>query len=98
MASIGLSAAKTKLEADIHKALKDAFKSTFIFGASDEGDEIAERFAQTGSSAIADAVYDFISQAQITGTLNGVVTGSCAAGPVAGSSTTPVSPSDLSLI
>lgn len=72
---IGLNAAKAKLQQDIQKALNDAFKeaykATFIYGTGDEGDSIAKKFAdkgaQTASGPIADAILNFVSQAQIVG-------------------------------
>lgn len=75
MAGIGLSAAKVKLQMDIQNALNDAFKeaykATFIYGGGDEGDSIATKFAMKGSQKaagpIADAILNFVSQAQITG-------------------------------
>lgn len=75
MAAIGLSAAKAKLQLDIQNALNDAFKeaykATFIYGAGDEGEIIATKFAAEGSQKaagpIADAILNFVSQAQITG-------------------------------
>lgn len=80
MAGIGLSAAKVKLQLDIQKALNDAFKeaykATFIYGAGDEGEIIATKFAMKGSEKaagpIADAILSFIQQAQIVG-INPVV-------------------------
>lgn len=75
MAAIGLSAAKAKLQLDIQNALNDAFKeaykATFIYGAGDEGEMLATKFAMKGSQKaagpIADAILNFVSQAQITG-------------------------------
>lgn len=71
----GLSVAKVKLELDINNAFKDAleaaFKSTFIYSGGAEGDEIAKKFAQEGaqkaSKPIAEAIYNFVSNAKITG-------------------------------
>lgn len=73
---MGLNAAKAKLQQDIQKALNDAFKeaykATFIYGCGDEGDSIATKFAdkgaQTAAGPIADAILNFVSQAQIVGT------------------------------
>lgn len=98
MAGMGLSAAKTKLQQDIQKALEDAFKATFIMGSGDFGDEIARKFAQKGAKPIADAIDSFIKQAQITGTINGIVTGTCGVGPVSGSNTDILSGTELSLV
>lgn len=73
---MGLNAAKAKLQQDIQKALNDAFKeaykATFIYGGGDEGDSIATKFAdkgaQTAAGPIADAILNFVSQAQVVGT------------------------------
>lgn len=73
---MGLNAAKAKLQQDIQKALNDAFKeaykATFIYGGGDEGDFIATKFAdkgaQTAAGPIADAILNFVSQAQVIGT------------------------------
>lgn len=75
MAGIGLGAAKVKLQLDIQNALNDAFKeaykATFIYGAGEEGEMIATKFANKGaqvaSGPIADAILSFIQQAQIVG-------------------------------
>lgn len=72
---MGLNAAKAKLQMDIQKALedafKDAYKATFIYGGGDEGDEIASKFAkkgaQTAAGPMADAILNFVSQAQVVG-------------------------------
>jgi hypothetical protein len=72
---MGLNAAKAKLQQDIQKALedafKDAYKATFIYGGGDEGDEIASKFAkkgaQTAAGPMADAILNFVSQAQVVG-------------------------------
>jgi hypothetical protein len=96
--SVGLSAAKSKLQADIQKALYDAYKATFILGAGDEGDNIAKKFAMKGAEPIANAVFDFISQAQIVGVINGVVTGASPVGPVTGTNIDSLSGSELSII
>ena len=64
---IGLNAAKAKLQLDIMNALEKAYKSTFIYGAGEEGNEIAQKFAQEAAGPMADAILNFISQAQIVG-------------------------------
>lgn len=72
---MGLNAAKAKLQQDIQKALNDAFKeaykATFIYGGGEEGDSIATKFAdkgaQTAAGPIADAILNFVSQAQVVG-------------------------------
>lgn len=95
---VGLNVAKAKLQADIQKALYDAYKATFIYGAGDEGDNIAMKFAQKGAPAIADALLNFVSQAQVVGTINGVVTAACAVGPANGTNIDVLTGSELSLI
>ena len=72
---MGLNAAKAKLKEELKAALNDAFKeaykATFIYGGGDEGDSIAAKFAKKGAETaagpIADAILNFVSQAQITG-------------------------------
>ena len=96
--AIGLNAAKVKLQADIQQALFDAFKETFILGAGEEGENIAMKFAKKGAQPIADAVYNFVTQAQITGTVNGIVTGTCGVGPVSGTNIDTLTGTELSLI
>lgn len=72
---MGLNAAKAKLKKELETALNDAFKeaykATFIYGGGDEGDSIASKFAKKGAETaagpIADAILNFVSQAQITG-------------------------------
>ena len=67
MPGIGLDAAKTKLQMDVKKALKDGFKATFALGAGDMGDEIAEKFAEKASGPMADAIKSFVAQGKIVG-------------------------------
>ena len=98
MAGIGFPAAKEKFQLDMQKAIYEAFKATFSLGAGDMGDEIARKFAEKGAPKIADAIVSLISQGQIVGTLNGVVTGACAVGPISGTSTNPVTGTELSII
>ena len=72
---MGLNAAKAKLQLDIQNALNDAFKeaykATFIYGAGEEGEMLATNFAMKGSQKaagpIADAILNFVSQAQVEG-------------------------------
>lgn len=72
---MGLSAAKVKLKEELKAALNDAFKeaykATFLYGGGEEGDFIASKFAKKGAEAaagpIADAILNFVSQAQIVG-------------------------------
>lgn len=99
MAGIGLAAAKAKLLLDVQKALYDGFKKTFILGAGDDGEMIAMNFAKTAAQPMADAIYNFVTQAQITGTNSmGVVAGTCAVGPVTGTTIMPFTGTELSLI
>jgi len=84
---MSLSAAKLTFQQDIQKALYDAFKATFSLGAGEMGDEIAMKFAEKGAPEITDAIYKFLLQASITGTLPGTIVGTCAVGPVTGTST-----------
>lgn len=95
---MGLNAAKAKLQSDIQQALYDAYKATFIYGGGDEGDNIAMNFAKKGAPAIADAVLNFVTQAQVVGTINGIVTASCAVGPASGTNVDVLTGSELSLI
>lgn len=95
---IGINAAKVKLQADIYKALYDGFKSTYILGAGNDGDLIATNFAKTAAQPITDAIFNFISQAQIVGTVNGIVVGASPMGPVSGTNTDIFTGSELSII
>ena len=95
---MGLNAAKVKLQMDIQQALYDAFKATYIYGGGDEGDTIAMNFAKKGAQPIADAVLNFVSQAQVVGTINGIVTATCPVGPASGTNIDVLSGSELSLI
>lgn len=101
----GLATAKTKLEQDIRKIIDDAFheaiKTTFTGNQCELGDAIADAFgqkaAEKAAGPLADAIYDFVTQGQIVGTINGVVTGSCAAGPVSGSNIDALTGAELSI-
>lgn len=95
---VGLNAAKMKFQEEIQKALYDAYKATFIYGKGDEGETLATRFAEKGAPAIADAVLNFVSQAQVVGTINGIVTGACAVGAVNGTNVDNLTGSELSLV
>ena len=98
MAGIGLAAAKAKLLIDVQNALYDGFKKTYLFGAGDDGEEIAMNFAQTAAQPIADAVYNFVTQAQVVGTVTGIVAAAGAMGPVTGTNIDSFTGSELSLI
>lgn len=95
---LGLNAAKITLEMDIEKALADAFYSSYIFDPGEVGKEKANRFAKKAAKPITEAIYNFISQAQVVGTINGVVNGACAVGPVSGTNIDVLTGSELSLI
>lgn len=93
---------KEKLETQLIKSLQDAFKSTFGGVDTEVGNAMALKFARTAAAsmapAICDAIVEIASQAVITGSLTGVVTGACAAGPVTGTNTDVVTGSELTLI
>ena len=95
---ISLIAAKAKLQSDIQQALYDAYKATYIYGGGNEGEEIAMKFAQKGAPAIADAVLNFVTQAKVVGTINGIVTGAGAMGPITGTNIDTLTGTELSLI
>lgn len=95
---IGLSAAKSKLEIDVEKALTDAFYASYIFDPGEVGKEKASRFAKKAAKPITEAIYNFITQAQITGTINGIVNGVSPVGPVTGSNVDVLTGSELNLI
>lgn len=95
---MGLSAAKTKLEMDVEKALEDAFYASYIFDPGEVGKEKASKFAKKAAKPITEAIYNFISQAQIVGTVNGSVNGTCPVGPVTGANIDVLTGSELSII
>jgi flagellar biosynthesis/type III secretory pathway protein FliH len=112
MAGMGLNAAKAKLQ-DIQNALQKALKEAYADAAtlptnekfskmSNTVDNAAKRFADTAAQKaapdIATAILNFITQAQITGTINGVVTATCAVGPAAGTNIDILTGTELSLI
>lgn len=82
----GLSIAKIKLQQDIKQALKDGFMATFLMGPADDGEEMANNFADKAAGPIADAILDFVSQAKISGVQSNVATVLCtpAGGPCSG--------------
>lgn len=104
MAGIGLQAAKPKLQADLQKLLYDAYLEPLkvddkgIKKTSKRSKEMASTFAQNASGPMADAIMNFITQAMITGTIQGIVLGTCAVGPVSGSNTDILSGTELSLV
>lgn len=96
---MGLNAAKAKLQLDLQNALKDAFKATFILGPGDEGENIANRFAQKGAGPMADAILNFVSQAQVVGNhsmLAGIIAPPMTGGPCSGA--LPFTGTELSLV
>lgn len=95
---MGLNAAKVKLEMDVEKALADAFYASYIFDPGDVGKEKADKFAKKAAKPITEAIFNFVSQAQIVGTINGIVNGACAVGPVSGSNIDVLTGSELSLM
>lgn len=44
----------------IKNALKKAFKSTYLYDDGEDGDEVAEKFANTAAGPITDAVVGFV--------------------------------------
>ena len=62
--SLGLSAFASAnndiLKSRIKNALKDAFKSTYLYGAGEDGDEFAEKFADSASGPIASAISGYV--------------------------------------
>ncbi len=65
-----LSSAYPVLVKDCHDILYDAFKATFIFGSTDYSDIIAEKFASTGGPKLAEAIHNYVTQAQVQATVN----------------------------
>jgi hypothetical protein len=70
----GLSIAKIKLQQDIKKALKEGFMATFLMGPVDDGEEMANKFADKAAGPMADAIMNFVSQAKISGIQSNVAT------------------------
>lgn len=95
---MSLIAAKNKLESDIEDALYEGFMSTFLVGAGDEGKNMANRFAKKSAPKIADALLEFVTKAEIKGTITGVVTATCAVGPVSGTTIDTVVGNELKII
>lgn len=96
---MGLNAAKTKLQMDLQNALKDGYKATFILGAGDNGEEMATKFAQKAAGPMADAILNFVSQAQIVGNhsmLAGIIAPPMVGGPCSGA--LPFTGTELSLV
>lgn len=94
-----LSAALPTLQTEIQLALFDAlykgFKQTFTYGPGEEGDEIATKFAQKVSTVLspklAQAINNFVIQADITGSPLGLIS---PVGPVTGA----VAPKSLFIV
>lgn len=101
-----LAVAKTQLQQKLYKALYDALLNTFptvtVNGIKSQGgseaQKIADKFAKESSSAIANAIYEFVKEANITGTLTGIVTAAGAMGPVTGTNIDTFTGTELSLI
>ena len=51
-----------------------------------------------GAKAIADAIYKFVKEANITGTITGTLAGTCAVGPVTGTNIDIFTGTELSLV
>ena len=51
------------LKQNIENILKEAFKATFLYGAGEDGEDIAKAFAQTAASPLADTIDDYINKA-----------------------------------
>lgn len=100
MAGIGLKAAEPKLQSDLQKLLYDAYLEPMKVDGktSKQSKAMANTFAQKASGPMAKAIMNFITQAMITGSIQGIVIGTCAVGPVSGSNTDILSGTELSLI
>lgn len=98
-----LAAAKTKLQMDIENALKEALLDTFPKvtnnpDANKVANNIATKFAKKGAPKIAEAIYSFVKEANITGTITGIVTAAGAMGPVTGTNIDTFTGTELTLI
>jgi hypothetical protein len=90
---MSLQAGKEKFEAavreDLKDALKEGFKSTFMCGDSELGDDMADAFAQVAAHRLAPALtsrlYDWIRGMDITLTPTALAN---TGGPVTGMSST----------
>lgn len=51
---------KKILETNIENALKEGFKSTFLFGDSEYADDVASNFAKTAAPSISKAIDDYV--------------------------------------
>lgn len=54
------SANKKIMKMRIKNTLKKAFKSTFLYADGDDGDEVAEKFAETASEPLTNTIVDFV--------------------------------------
>lgn len=54
------SANQQIMKTRIKNALKKAFKSTYLYDDGEDGDEVAEKFANTAADPITDAVVGFV--------------------------------------
>lgn len=76
-----MSVSSTKLEQEITKALKDGFEATFLYGAKEEGSEIALKFAKAAAPGITNAICSYIDSGLIVGSPLGLISPT---GPVTG--------------
>lgn len=94
-----LSTAIPVLQAELQLAIKDAmyqgFKQTFTYGAGEEGEEIAMKFANKVSDVLSPrlslSIYNFVMNIDITGSPLGLAN---AGGPVVGA----VAPKSLFIV
>lgn len=99
-----LAVAQIQLQKDIEDALYNALLESFpkvqdnTGNANKVSDKIARKFAQKGAPAFAKAIYNFVKEANITGTLTGIVTAAGAMGPVSGTNIDTFTGTELSLI
>lgn len=95
MLSTALPTLQTELQMAIMDAMKQGFRATFTYGPGEEGDEIATKFAQKVSTILspklAQAINNFVMQADITGSPLGLIS---PVGPVTGA----VAPKSLMII
>lgn len=94
--SIAKEEVVTKLKKDIFDITKEAYLQTipgidsnkYSAESKTYANTIATKFASTFadkiSPVIGNAIVDIVSQAHIIGTVNSITTGTCAAGPTAG--------------
>lgn len=54
------NANKQIMKMRIKNTLKKAFKSTFLYADGEDGDEVAEKFAETASEPLTNTIVDFV--------------------------------------